>query len=300
MYALTLKDLLNHTKFITLPEADVKLHLERIEGDIIHYRGGKYGFSADQYQTVLVRDGTAVVPIFDLDGEVLYPRFTLFGSLKDKSEILSVYEIRNKQLSIERGIIELFQTHAKTTEVGTSSVVSSINIIRRSTAGIILAFLLVNRSVETVKTVHFNLSKPTANFYPLTGTATLVADDGTTYTFKFEDFIVEKEELKAQRIVQITGDGFDGKPIGDFHPTPFQEMMYEDLVRKFTGPETIFNMYGPGNTAISDMVQLQMSNYKSITILKLDGETKDLKVAYFTDRSMAIWFYIKSLFEMAG
>ena len=300
MYALTLKDLLNHTKIISLPETDVKLQLERVEGDIVHFRGGKYGFSADQYQKVLVRDGTTIVPVFGLDGEVLYPRFTLFGDLKEKSEILSEYEIRNKHFSLWRDIIELFQTHAKITTTATSSVVSSINIIKRSTTGIVLAFLLVNRATETVKTVQFNLSKPTVDFYPLTGTVTLVADSGTTYTFKFEDFIVEKEKSEVQKIIQITGDGFDGKPIGDFHPTPFQEMMYEDLVRKFTGPETIFNMYGSGNATTSDMVQLQMSNYKSITVLKLDGVSKDLKVAYFTDRSMAIWFYIKSLFEMAG
>lgn len=298
MYALTLEELLNQTKEIILPNTGTKLFLDRKDDNILQFRGGGHGFSAKSNQKVLVRDGTTIVPLVTVDDEIIYPRFKLFGDEQGKTELLAKHKVTTAEYLIERPLLELYNTHSKITDITTKSTVKSINIIRQGTRSIIAAFTLITIYPGPEVIRYFNFTSEVVNFSPLNGTVSLISEQGTLHTFLFEEFITEDEQPGAVRtLVRLSGESFEGKELGDFYPTPFQEMMHADLMRKLVGLDKVFYMFGPGSSDTADMVQIQ-TNSHAVIVLKMYGPGKVMKSIPFTDRSQAIWFYIMSLFEM--
>lgn len=303
MYTLTLKELIRHTKSVSSPfDPNIEYDIFS-EGGTVSFLGNSGDYKAQSDQVVLVRSDTDIVHIRDSKRRVLRFIIELFGGSTSKAELLEEFRLTNTAACISMDLVQLIRDYKIMACERTSELVKSINVINTKDSLVplrspTLALTLQHEVSKEERVVHFKMTSPFYDFYPIYREVTLISDQEEGFVFHFSDPVGVNVKVNDRKVIRIAGNGFAGSPIGDFYPTPFQEMMYADLVRKFVDPNKVFYMLGPGSPDIADMVQIQMVNYQNVSVLKMGSVDKEIKSVHFTDRSQAIWFYIKSLFEM--
>lgn len=300
MYVLTLKELIKHTKMVaSINNAAQTYKLIRM-GAFVVFSNPEGSYTASVEQTVLVHDDFDVVQIAGEGGESLRFNFQIFGGSRSKSELLDAFTLRNKKAHVFQNIVHLFEDFKTVTSEITNEEVRNFSVLTRRGSSPTLALTLHNRSTKQERVVQFILRLSLYPFYPICREVPMVSDTDEHFRFHFSGPNGTLGKVISQKTISIPGQGFDGSAIGDFHPTPFQEMLHDDLVRKLVDPNEVFYVYGPGKAKTATMVQIEMIDQQSFKVSKINVESKEIKSIPFTEQSQAIWFYIKSLFEMAG